>query len=105
MWESLQKLMSLPEDTQICSGHEYTAANAKFALTVDPENPALILRAKDIAAARAKGQPTVPSQLSTEINTNPFLRPADPAIRATLGMQDATDTEVFTEIRARKDKF
>lgn len=105
MWESLQKLMSLPEDTQICSGHEYTAANAKFALTVDPENPALILRAKDIAAVRAKGQPTVPSKLSTEINTNPFLRPADPAIRATLGMQDATDTEVFTEIRARKDKF
>jgi hydroxyacylglutathione hydrolase len=49
--------------------------------------------------------PTVPSKLATELKTNPFLRPADPAIRATLGMPDATDTDVFTEIRARKDKF
>ncbi|MGC1494844.1 MAG: hydroxyacylglutathione hydrolase [Sulfitobacter sp.] len=105
MWESLQKLMALPEDTTICSGHEYTAANAKFALTVDPENPDLILRSKDIDAARAKGEPTVPSQLSTELKTNPFLRAADPAIRATLGMPTATDAEVFTEIRARKDRF
>ncbi|MGJ8617596.1 MAG: hydroxyacylglutathione hydrolase C-terminal domain-containing protein, partial [Sulfitobacter sp.] len=91
--------------TMICSGHEYTAANAKFALTVDPKNPNLISRAKDIEAARTKGAPTVPSQLLTELQTNPFLRPADPGIRATLGMQDATDTQVFTEIRARKDKF
>lgn len=105
MWESLQKLMALPEDTIICSGHEYTSANAKFALTVDPKNSDLISRAKDIEVARSKGQPTVPSQLSTELRTNPFLRPADPAIRATLGMQNATDTEVFAEIRARKDKF
>ena len=105
MWESLQKLMTLPEDTMICSGHEYTSANAKFALTVDPKNTDLISRAKDIEAARKKGVPTVPSKLSTELKTNPFLRPADPAIRATLGMPDATDTDVFTEIRARKDKF
>jgi len=105
MWESLQKLMTLPEDTMICSGHEYTSANAKFALTVDPKNTDLISRAKDIEAARKKGLPTVPSKLSTELKTNPFLRPADPAIRATLGMPDATDTDVFTEIRARKDKF
>ncbi|AXI41150.1 hydroxyacylglutathione hydrolase [Sulfitobacter sp. SK011] len=105
MWESLQKLMTLPEDTMICSGHEYTSANAKFALTVDPKNTDLISRAKDIEAARKKGVPTVPSKLATELKTNPFLRPADPAIRATLGMPDATDTDVFTEIRARKDKF
>lgn len=105
MWESLQKLMELPEDTTVCSGHEYTAANAKFALTVDPGNPDLISRSKDIENARKKGAPTVPSQLSTELKTNPFLRPADPAIRATLGMPDATDTDVFTEIRARKDRF
>jgi hydroxyacylglutathione hydrolase len=105
MWESSQKLAALPADTTICSGHEYTAANAKFALTVDPQNPALISRAKDIDSARAKGQPTVPSPLSLELETNPFLRPGDPAIRATLGMPDATDTEVFTEIRRRKDQF
>ena len=105
MWESLQKLAALPEETLICSGHEYTAANAKFALTVDPQNAALISRSKDIDSARAKGQPTVPSQLSLELQTNPFLRPGDPDIRATLGMPDATDTEVFTEIRKRKDNF
>ncbi len=105
MWDSLQKLMSLPMETQICSGHEYTAANAKFALTVDPTNTELISRARDIEAARKNGQPTVPSLLSTELKTNPFLRPADPAIRAHLGMQNATDAEVFAEIRARKDKF
>ncbi len=105
MWESLQKLAALPGDTTICSGHEYTAANAKFALTVDPDNAALISRAKDIKTARDAGRPTVPSPLSLELETNPFLRPGDPAIRATLGMPDATDTEVFTEIRRRKDQF
>ncbi|EDQ06922.1 Hydroxyacylglutathione hydrolase [Sulfitobacter indolifex] len=105
MWESLQKLAALPRDTTICSGHEYTAANAKFALTVDPDNAALISRSKDIEATRTAGRPTVPSQLSLELETNPFLRPGDPAIRATLGMPDATDTEVFTEIRKRKDQF
>ncbi|OAN80553.1 hydroxyacylglutathione hydrolase [Sulfitobacter sp. EhC04] len=105
MWTSMQKLMVLPGDTTICSGHEYTASNAKFALTVDPRNAALISRAKAVEDARAKGQPTVPTQLSTELQTNPFLRPADPGIRATLGMPDASDSEVFAEIRKRKDNF
>ncbi len=105
MWESMQKLMALPHDTVICSGHEYTASNAKFALTVDPQNAALISRSNDITAARAEGKPTVPSLLSTELATNPFLRPADAGIRATLGMQTASDAEVFAEIRKRKDNF
>ncbi|NNE51236.1 MAG: hydroxyacylglutathione hydrolase [Sulfitobacter sp.] len=105
MWDSMQKLMKLPADTLICSGHEYTASNAKFALTVDPRNTALISRSNDIDAARNKGVPTVPSQLSTELETNPFLRPADPGIRATLGMKDASDAEVFAEIRKLKDNF
>lgn len=105
MWGSMQKLMALPPETTICSGHEYTASNAKFALTVDPGNSALISRSDEITAARAKGRPTVPSLLATELETNPFLRPADPGIRATLGMQTASDTEVFTEIRKRKDVF
>jgi hydroxyacylglutathione hydrolase len=105
MWDSMQKLMALPVDTTICSGHEYTASNAKFALTVDPDNAALISRVTDITTARAKGQATVPSLLSTELETNPFLRAADPGIRATLGMPNATDAEVFTEIRTRKDTF
>ena len=105
MWESMQKLMALPGDTTICSGHEYTQSNARFALTVDPQNAALISRAADIDAAREKGQPTVPSSRQTELETNPFLRPADPGIRATLGMPDATDTQVFAEVRKRKDNF
>ena len=105
MWEAMQKMMKWPEGTTICSGHEYTAANAKFALTVDPDNAALISRVHDITAARAEGQPTVPSLLSTELQTNPFLRPGDPAIRATLGMQTSTDAQVFAEIRKRKDQF
>ncbi|KHA53485.1 hydroxyacylglutathione hydrolase [Sulfitobacter geojensis] len=105
MWGSMQKLMALPPETTICSGHEYTASNAKFALTVDPDNSALISRSNEVAAARAKGQATVPTSLATELETNPFLRPADPGVRATLGMQTASDTEVFTEIRKRKDNF
>ncbi len=105
MWESLQKLAALPDDTVICSGHEYTASNAKFALTIDPQNAVLISRSAAIDAARQKGEATVPSLLSLEMQTNPFLRPADPGIRANLGMPDATDTDVFTEIRARKDAF
>ena len=105
MWNSLSKLMALPPETNIYSGHEYTQANAKFALTVDPRNPALISRSDEIDAARDQGRPTVPSSLAEELATNPFLRAADPAIRAHLGLQDASNATVFAEIRARKDNF
>ncbi|MEM6304326.1 MAG: hydroxyacylglutathione hydrolase [Pseudomonadota bacterium] len=105
MWEAMQKMMKWPAETTICSGHEYTASNAKFALTVDPDNAALISRAKETEAARAAGQPTVPSRLSTELETNPFLRPDDAGVRAALGMPTASNAEVFAEIRKRKDNF
>jgi hydroxyacylglutathione hydrolase len=105
MWASMQKLMKLPAETTVCSGHEYTQSNAKFALTVDPKNDALISRSREIDQARSNNEPTVPSTLSLELQTNPFLRPADPGIRAQLGMENATDTDVFAEIRARKDSF
>lgn len=105
MHQSLSKLAVLPRDTVVCSGHEYTQSNANFAITVDPENSALISRIRDISDARAKGQPTVPSLLGLELDTNPFLRSHDAAIRAHLGMADATDAEVFSEIRRRKDNF
>ncbi|WP_372993200.1 hydroxyacylglutathione hydrolase [Sulfitobacter sp.] len=105
MWQSMQKLMKLPKDTTVCSGHEYTQSNAKFALTVDPNNDALISRSREIDQARKNGVPTVPSKLVTELETNPFLRPDDSGIRTQLGMENATDTEVFAEIRARKDSF
>jgi hydroxyacylglutathione hydrolase len=105
MWHSLSKLAALPEDTIVCSGHEYTQANAKFALTVDSGNSALISRANAVNEARKKGLPTVPSTLKEELDTNPFLRADNPEIQANLGMSGATPEEVFAEIRARKDRF
>ncbi|MEM6589338.1 MAG: hydroxyacylglutathione hydrolase [Pseudomonadota bacterium] len=105
MWEALQKLRALPRETVICSGHEYTAANARFAATIDPSNPSLISRIEEIDAARAAGRYTVPSVLNQELDTNPFLRPDDPAIQAHLGMSGAPVADVFTEIRTRKDNF
>ncbi len=105
MWESLSKLAALPDDAMVYCGHEYTQANARFALSVDPDNAALQARAAEIDRQRAAGQPTVPTLLGAERAENPFLRPFDPAIRAHLGMANASDAEVFGEIRRRKDSF
>jgi len=105
MFASLARLAALPPETLVCSGHEYTASNAKFALTIDPANPALISRVRAIDTARSDNRPTVPSTLQEELDTNPFLRAHDPAIRAQLGLETADDVAVFAEIRARKDRF
>ncbi len=105
MWRSLSKLARLPPDTRVCSGHEYTAANARFALTIEPGNAALISRAEAVEAARREGRPTVPSLLSEELATNPFLRAGLPEVKRAVGMPGAGDAEVFAEIRGRKDRF
>jgi hydroxyacylglutathione hydrolase len=105
MWESLSKLATLPDTTFVCSGHEYTAANAAFAITVEPDNVALMARKAQIDLARARDEFTVPSTLASEKATNPFLRAREPALKAALGMQDATDAEVFAHVRALKDSF
>jgi hydroxyacylglutathione hydrolase len=105
MWASLSRLAALPGETIICSGHEYTASNARFALTVDGDNPQLQMRAQEIAKLRAQGKATVPSTLATEQATNPFLRASDPGLKSALGMANATDAAVFAEIRRRKDAF
>jgi hydroxyacylglutathione hydrolase len=105
MWPSLLKLRALPADTTVYFGHEYTLSNARFAVTVDPDNAALKARAQAIETLRAEGRPTAPTLLADEIATNPFLRADDPAIRAHLGMEGAEDWQVFAEIRARKDRF
>ncbi|WP_435257886.1 hydroxyacylglutathione hydrolase [Thioclava sp. FR2] len=105
MWQSLSKLAALPSDTLICSGHEYTASNLRFALTLEPDNPDLILRNTRVTEARAKSEPTVPSLLSEELATNPFLRAGLSSLKAAVGMENANDAESFAEIRARKDKF
>lgn len=105
MFQALERLASLPDDTVVYAGHEYTLANAKFALTVDPRNEELIARAQEVEMMRDDGKPTLPTSIALEKRTNPFLRWADPLVRAHLGMEDASDLEVFTEIRARKDRF
>lgn len=105
MWQSLEKLAALPDETTVYFGHEYTLSNARFAGTVDPDNAALLDRVAEIEALRAKGGFTAPTTIGLEKATNPFLRAADPAIRRHLGMERASDAEVFAEIRARKDRF
>ena len=105
MWTSLQKLMALPDDTRVYCAHEYTASNGRFAVTMEPANAALATRIREVAALRAAGQPTVPSTIGLEKATNPFLRPASPDLRATLGMVHAPDVEVLGETRRRKDAF
>lgn len=105
MWESLCKMAMLPGDTIVHSGHEYTAANTRFALTIDPDNLALHARAAKVTALRAAGTPTVPALLAEELATNPFLRAVDAGVKAHIGLPDASDEESFAEIRRRKDKF
>ena len=105
MFNSLKKLAALPQDTKIYCGHEYTLANARFALTIDPDNQRLRQRAAEVERLRAEGKPTLPTTIGEELATNPFLRWNDPAIRRNLGMEQADDVEVFAEIRRRKDAF
>ncbi len=105
MWASMQKLRALPDDTLVCSGHEYTQSNAGFAASLDPDNPDLMSRIRGIETARAAGKPTVPSTLSEEKRTNPFLRADVPEFKAALGMSDASPVDVFAFTRAQKDKF
>ncbi|MBN7783700.1 hydroxyacylglutathione hydrolase [Ponticoccus gilvus] len=105
MWDSLSKLAALPPETMVYSGHEYTTSNAAFALTIEPGNNALISRAEAIAKARARGEPTAQVPLSLELDTNPFLRAGHPDVKAAVGMADASDVQVFAEIRKRKDNF
>ena len=105
MWASLQKLAALPPETLVCSGHEYTASNLRFAATIEPDNPALQARISAVARARDRGEPTVPSLLSEELATNPFQRAKLQQVKDLVGLPEASDLEVFTEIRLRKDKF
>lgn len=105
MWHSLCKLSALPPETLICSGHEYTTSNLAFAATIEPANMALSARIAEVATARAGNRGTVPSPLSAELATNPFLRAGLPHIKSAIGPPQASDAQSFAEIRARKDKF
>lgn len=104
MWASLCKLRALPDATAVYCAHEYTESNARFALTVEPDNAALQARAAEVAALRRAGRPTVPSWLGTEKAANPFLRADVPALQRTVAASgDAVAT--FAAIRRRKDDF
>ena len=105
MWSSLRKILEWPDDTRIYCAHEYTQSNARFALSVEPQNAHLRARAANVARLRAAGAPTVPSTLGEERATNPFLRPQSGDLRATIGLEEAPDVEVFARTRALKDAF
>lgn len=105
MWMSLQRLRALPPHTSLYCGHEYTLANARFALSVNPGNTALAAYAARVEALRMANRPTLPSTIRAECDANPFLRADDPSLAAALGMEGADALAVFTELRARKDRF
>jgi hydroxyacylglutathione hydrolase len=104
MWESLLKLRVLPDDFDLYCGHEYTAANVKFALTVEPDNAALKARAEQVAKLRADNKPTIPVKLGEEKKANVFLRADEPSVAAALRMKGADAADVFGELRERKNK-
>jgi hydroxyacylglutathione hydrolase len=104
MWTSLEKIAGMPAETRLYCAHEYTQANARFAVTVDPGNKALLKRVAEIDAKRAKGAPTVPSTVAEELATNPFLRARDAGVQHAVGVS-GDPVAVFAEVRRRKDSF
>ena len=105
MWSSLSKLAALPPETSVYCGHEYTNANCRFALTIEPENEALRARATEVATNAKNGVPSLPTTIGQELATNPFLRTSSPAIQKRLGMEGRPHEEIFGEVRHRKDVF
>ena len=105
MWQSLRRLRALPGETRVYCAHEYTLANARFALSIDPENPALQERARAARRQRDQGEPTIPAILADECAANPFLRADQPAMAASLHLTGAAAETVFGELRRRKDQF
>ncbi len=105
MWRSLLKLRDLPDDTALYCGHEYTAANVRFARTIEPDNKALIAREEQAKQQIAQAEPTIPTTIGEEKRTNPFLRADLSEVAAGIGMAGKPAAQVFAEIRARKNKF
>lgn len=105
MWQSLQRLAALPRETKVYCGHEYTEANARFALTVEPNNLDLQARAEEVARLLAAGQLTLPTTIGQELATNPFLRADNRRLRTATGLNDLDAPAVFAELRRRKDAF
>lgn len=105
MWTSLKTLRALPGETRVYCAHEYTNANADFALSVDPDNVDLQARAEHVLNLRQQGMPTVPSVMKDEVRCNPFLRCDVPAFQQALGMAGQDPYAVFAHVRGLKDNF
>jgi hydroxyacylglutathione hydrolase len=106
MWEGLKALRALPDQTLVYCGHEYSVDNARFALSVDPRNPALNIRAAEVKRMRAEGKFTIPVTIGMEKATNPFLRADQPALAKAMGLNPDTDpAAVFAALRTAKDSF
>lgn len=105
MWHSLQRIKNLPPQTRIYCAHEYTQANGCFALTLEPDNQALINRVQEVDKLRASNLPTIPSLLEDELATNPFLREDSLAIQQAIGMVNQPTVDIFRQIRELKDDF
>jgi hydroxyacylglutathione hydrolase len=105
MWEGVKALRNLPDDTLVYCGHEYTESNAKFALSIDPDNAALQTRAAEVKALREAGRATIPFLLGEDKAANPFLRADDAGLARHFGLEGADAAEVFAAIRRGKDNF
>ena len=105
MWEGLKRLRALPDDTKLYCGHEYTIANAEFALSIDPENDALKKRYLEAKAQRNDDRATLPTSLKSEKAANPFLRADDPELAAAMHTTGKPEFETFAAIRAAKDRY
>ena len=105
MWNSLEKILALPDDTMIYCGHEYTVKNLEFAVSLEPNNEKLQKRLEEAKKQQAEGNPTVPSTLAEEKETNPFLRVKTEALQKALGITDTDPAFLFAHIRKLKDEF
>ncbi len=105
MWQSLVKLRALPDDTRFYCGHEYTAANIRFAKTIEPDNKALVARAEEVDRLRAAGKPTIPATIGAEKAENPFLRADVSEVAQSVGLAGSPAWKVFAEIREHKNRF
>ncbi len=105
MWNSLQKIASLPDDTLLYPGHDYTEENYEFALTIEPNNKVVKKRLQEIKKWQKSGKTTVPSNIGQERATNVFLRADETEIKSALEMPNAAAVEVFAELRRRKNVF
>ncbi len=105
MWHSLQALKKLPRQTRIYCAHEYTQANAQFALTLEPNNKQLLQRIHQVNLLRTNNKPTIPSTIGLELETNPFLREQSPELQESIEMTGLSAVKIFSKIRILKDNF